>query len=147
MRSPGTIKNAYLAAQLFQQYNDSVFSEKRNNTLNELETKYQTAKKETQIAQQQVKIRQAKTRLIITIFLLAVLLAGAVMVYIFFRQRQVLLQNKIVTIEQQKKLELTQAIMDGEEQERMRLAKELHDGIGGLMSMIKLQFTNFKKIT
>ncbi len=141
----GDYKNAYQAAQLFQQYNDSVFSEKRNNALNELETKYQTAKKETQIAQQQVKIKQAKTRLIVSIILLVVLLAGAVMVYFFFRQRQVLLQNKIVTIEQQKKLELTQAIMDGEEQERMRLAKELHDGIGGLMSMIKLQFTNFKK--
>lgn len=141
----GDYKNAYLSAQLFQQYNDSVFSEKRNNTLNELETKYQTAKKETQIAQQQVKIKQAKTRLIISVILLAVLLAGGVLIYFFLRQRQVLLQNKIMAIEQQKKLELTQAIMDGEEQERMRLAKELHDGIGGLMSMIKLQFTNFKK--
>jgi two-component system NarL family sensor kinase len=64
---------------------------------------------------------------------------------LFLKQRQKLLQNKIITIEQQKKLELTQAIIDGEEQERTRLAKELHDGIGGLMSMLKLQFTNFKK--
>ncbi len=141
----GDYKNAYLSAQLFQQYNDSVFSEKRNNTLNELETKYQTAKKETQIAQQQVKIKQARTRFIITIILLLVALVVAVLVYFFFRQRQILLQNKIVTIEQQKRLELTQAIMDGEEQERTRLAKELHDGIGGLMSMIKLQFTNLTK--
>lgn len=141
----GDYKNAYLYAQLFQQYNDSVFSERRNNTLNELETKYQTAKKETQIAQQQIKIKQSQTRFIIILIILIVLAVMSVLLYFFFRQRQTLLQNRLVTIEQQKKLELAQAIMDGEEQERMRLAKELHDGIGGLMSMIKLQFSNITK--
>ena len=77
--------------------------------------------------------------------LILILLLSAVALYVFLKQRQKLLQNKIINIEQQKKLELTQAIIDGEEMERVRLAKELHDGIGGLMSMIKLQFTNFKK--
>lgn len=141
----GDYKNAFINAQLYQQYNDSVFSEKRNNTLNELETKYQTVKKEAQIAKQEIKIKQSQTRFIISIILLLVLLSGTLLIYFFLKQRQTLLQNKIITIEQQKKLELTQAIIDGEEQERTRLAKELHDGIGGLMSMIKLQFTNFKK--
>ena len=141
----GNYKNAFYFAQLYQQNSDSVFFEKRNNTLNELETKYQTAQKETQIAQQQTEIQQTKTRLLIAVILFLVLFFGALLVYLFLKQRQKLLQNKIITIEQQKKLELTQAIIDGEEQERTRLAKELHDGIGGLMSMLKLQFTNFKK--
>lgn len=148
----GDYKNAFFYGQLYQQYSDSLFFEKRNNTLNELETKYQTAQKETKIAQQKIEIqqqelktKQARTRFIILIFLFFILLVGAILLYLFLQQRQKLLQNKIVTIEQQKKLELTQAIIDGEELERIRLAKELHDGIGGLMSMIKLQFTNFKK--
>ena len=148
----GDFKNAFYYGQLYQQYSDSLFFEKRNNTLNELETKYQTAQKETQIAkqtveiqQQEIKAKQAKTRFIIAVILFFVLLIGAIFLYLFLQQRQKLLQNKIVTIEQQKKIELTQAIIDGEELERIRLAKELHDGIGGLMSMIKLQFTNFKK--
>ncbi len=145
-------KNAFQYANLYQRYSDSVFFEKRNNTLNELETKYQTAEKENKIAKQKIEIqqkelqtKQARIRLVIAIILILVLLIGAVLLYFFLQQRQKLLQNKIITIEQQKKLELTQAIIDGEELERIRLAKELHDGIGGLMSMIKLQFTNFKK--
>ncbi len=148
----GDYKNAFYYAQLYQQSSDSVFFEKRNNTLNELETKYQTAQKETKIAQQQIEIqqqeiktKQARTRFLIVVVLFLVLFLGSFLLYLFLKQRQKLLQNKIITIEQQKKLELTQAIIDGEEMERIRLAKELHDGIGGLMSMIKLQFTNFKK--
>ncbi|HUM51587.1 MAG TPA: sensor histidine kinase [Chitinophagales bacterium] len=148
----GDYKQAFEYAQLYQQYSDSVFFEKRNNTLNELETKYQTAQKEAKIAtqkieiqQQEIKAKQAKIRFIIAVVLILILLLSAVALYVFLKQRQKLLQNKIINIEQQKKLELTQAIIDGEEMERVRLAKELHDGIGGLMSMIKLQFTNFKK--
>lgn len=148
----GDYKSAYKYALLYQQYNDSVFYEKRNNTLNELETKYQTAKKENEIArqkieiqQEQLKSKQARTRFIISIVLFFILAIAALFLYLFFKQRQKLLQNKITTIEQQKKLELAQAVIDGEENERTRLAKELHDGIGGLMSMLKLRFTNFKK--
>ena len=141
----GDFKSAFYYAQLYQQNSDSVFFEKRNNTLNELETKYQTAQKETKIAQQKVEIQQSKTRFLVVTALMFIIVAGSLFLYLFLKQRQKLLQNKIITIEQQKKLELTQAIIDGEEQERTRLAKELHDGIGGLMSMLKLQFTNFKK--
>ena len=54
----GDYKNAFQYAQLYQQYSDSVFFEKRNNTLNELETQYQTAKKEAKIAQQKIEIQQ-----------------------------------------------------------------------------------------
>ena len=148
----GNYKSALHYVELYQQNSDSVFFEKRNNTLNELETKYQTAQKETKIAQQkieiqqqQLKTKQATTRLLVVGILCLLALVGSLFLYLFFKQRQKLLQERILNIEQQKQLELTQAIMDGEEQERVRLANELHDGIGGLMSMLKLQFANVKK--
>lgn len=150
----GNYNDAYKYALLYQQYSDSVFFEKRNNTLNELETKYKTVQKENEIAQQkieiqqqQLKTKQARTRFIVSSILLFILAIAALFLYLFFKQRQKLLQNKIITIEQQKKLELAQAVIDGEEKERTRLAKELHDGIGGLMSMLKLRFANLKKST
>jgi signal transduction histidine kinase len=38
----------------------------------------------------------------------------------------------------------TEAILKGQEEERSRLAKDLHDGLGGLLSGIKFSLTNMK---
>lgn len=35
--------------------------------------------------------------------------------------------------------------MKGEEQERTRLAKDLHDGLGGMLSGIKFSLSNMKE--
>jgi signal transduction histidine kinase len=35
-------------------------------------------------------------------------------------------------------------VLKGEEQERTRIAKDLHDGLGGMLSGIKYSFNNMK---
>lgn len=45
---------------------------------------------------------------------------------------------------QKKKLENLRAMVLGEENERKRVAKDLHDGIGVLLTSIKLRLSNFK---
>ncbi|WP_252938827.1 tetratricopeptide repeat-containing sensor histidine kinase [Roseivirga pacifica] len=45
---------------------------------------------------------------------------------------------------QKKKLENLQAMVMGEEQERKRVAKDLHDGIGVLLTSVKLRLSNFE---
>ncbi|OEK01999.1 hypothetical protein BFP97_10920 [Roseivirga sp. 4D4] len=45
---------------------------------------------------------------------------------------------------QKKKLENLQAMVLGEENERKRVAKDLHDGIGVLLTSVKLRLTNFQ---
>jgi signal transduction histidine kinase len=42
-------------------------------------------------------------------------------------------------------LAATEAVLKGEEQERSRLARDLHDGLGGLLSGIKFSFHNMKE--
>jgi two-component system NarL family sensor kinase len=73
------------------------------------------------------------------------LLAGAVVTvllisilsYRTYRQKQKLQQQRIHELETEKKLAATEAVLKGEEQERTRLAKDLHDGLGGMLSGIK----------
>ena len=48
-------------------------------------------------------------------------------------------------METEKKLTATEAVLKGEEQERTRLAKDLHDGLGGMMSGIKYSLQTMKK--
>lgn len=45
---------------------------------------------------------------------------------------------------QKKKLENLRAMIIGEENERKRVAKDLHDGIGVLLTSVKLRLTNFE---
>ncbi|UKB78303.1 sensor histidine kinase [Chryseobacterium sp. MEBOG07] len=52
--------------------------------------------------------------------------------------------NLIQNIKEQKQLEelkITRALLDGEEHERQRISQELHDGVGGLFSTVKLNFS------
>lgn len=39
----------------------------------------------------------------------------------------------------------TQAVLDGETAERTRLARDLHDGLGGMLSVVKLNLNNMKQ--
>ena len=47
-------------------------------------------------------------------------------------------------MEKEKKLEAAESVMKGQENERSRLARDLHDGVGGLLSGVKLSMSNMK---
>jgi len=61
-----------------------------------------------------------------------------------YKQKQKLQQQRINELETEKKLAATDAVLKGEEQERTRLAKDLHDGLGGMLSGIKYSFQTMK---
>ena len=61
-----------------------------------------------------------------------------------YRSKQKLQQQRITELETEKQLTATEAVLKGEEQERTRLAKDLHDGLGGMLSGIKHSFNNMK---
>lgn len=61
-----------------------------------------------------------------------------------YKQKQKLQQQRINELETEKQLEAAEAVVKGEEQERTRLAKDLHDGLGGMLSGIKYSFTTMK---
>jgi signal transduction histidine kinase len=52
--------------------------------------------------------------------------------------------QRISELETERQLTATQALLQGEEAERKRLARDLHDGLGGMLSVIKLNLTNMK---
>jgi len=64
--------------------------------------------------------------------------------YRTYTQKRKLQQQRITELEAEKQLTATEAVLKGEEQERTRLAKDLHDGLGGMLSGIKYSFTTMK---
>jgi two-component system, NarL family, sensor kinase len=53
-------------------------------------------------------------------------------------------QQRISDLELQQQLTATEAVLKGEEQERTRIAKDLHDGLGGMLSGIKYSLGNMR---
>src|SRR4029079_1184344 len=60
------------------------------------------------------------------------------------KHHQTLQKQRILELETEKKLAATEAVLKGEEQERTRLAKDLHDGLGGMLSGIKYSLNTMK---
>ncbi len=129
----------------FELLNDSLIGETSKKTVANLEAKYQFEKKEAQIKLQDAKLKARSTWNYIlaggTVALLLISLLG----YRNYKHRQKLQQARIDELETEKQLAATEAILKGEEQERTRLAKDLHDGLGGMLSGIKYSFQNMKE--
>jgi len=93
---------------------------------------------------QQLSIRQKNTLNYILISSAVLLLIISLLSYRNYKQKQKLQQQRISELETQQQLTATEAVLKGEEQERTRLAKDLHDGLGGMLSGIKYSFNTMK---
>jgi len=110
----------------------------------ELEKMYETKKMEGQLQMQQTIIRQKSRMSILLLVGIALLVLLIILAFRNFRHRQQLHISRINQLEQEKQLSATEAVLKGEEQERTRLAKDLHDGLGGMLSGIKYSFQTMK---
>ena len=111
----------------------------------ELETKYETGKKDQQIADM-----ARNQRMMLMTGIVGLLAVASILMALFFRyrltnSRKTLAEQRVSQLEQEKKLIATQAVLDGETSERSRLARDLHDGLGSMLSVIKLNLNDIKE--
>jgi two-component system, NarL family, sensor kinase len=135
-------------SQWAMQKRDSILQAGLNHqviaTTTELHTKYETEKKNQLIKLQQAQI-QNRVFLNYLLFGLAItFLIISLLSYRNYRQKRRLHQSRISELETEKQLGSTEAVLKGEEQERTRLAKDLHDGLGGMLSGIKYSLNAMK---
>lgn len=136
----------------FKEVSDSMSSVQNKQYASNLEVQYQTAQKEATIQQleadkkfQQLNLRQKNTLNYILIAGAAGLLIISLLAYRNYWHKQKLQQQRINELETEKQLTAAEAVLKGEEQERTRLAKDLHDGLGGMLSGIKYSLRNMKE--
>lgn len=123
---------------------EAIFSESLARKDAEIRVKYETEKKEAQIQLQGAQLKQKNTLNYILIGSTVALLTILLLSYRNYRNKKVLQQRRITELETEKKLTATEAIIKGEEQERSRLAKDLHDGLGGMLSGVKHSLSSIR---
>lgn len=161
-KKTGDTRQAFDYLQKLTAINDSVFTQKINIQNEKLAIDYEYKQKNLQdrlIFQSQVndaekKITANRTRLIMLLLLLLLAASLAIIWYsrskLLKKQNLIALQNaslqeqKIKELENEKQLLASQAVMKGQEEERSRLAKDLHDGLGGLLTGVKHSIINMK---
>ncbi|WP_108424439.1 sensor histidine kinase [Flagellimonas amoyensis] len=137
-------EKAYENLSLQLTLSDSLSSEKTKINSNYLHIKNKIEQKESQIREQQSSIKLNRTLNYILIGSLACLLAMGFLVYRNYSYRKKIQLQRIQELESEKQLLEAQALLKGQEEERSRIAKDLHDGLGGLLSGVKLQLGAMK---
>lgn len=151
----GDNKAAYEWLNKYAELADSTFEERTKSEIAALEAKFQSAEKEKRIYQLQANNEKAALTIknnrllnwllaVVCLFLLAV----TVLVLLFYRNNKRLWQQQkqlhdmeMQKIKQDYRISMLSAMLEGQEQERTRLARDLHDGLGGLLSSIKIELS------
>lgn len=147
----GDYKQALDYYKQYKLYYDSITNEKNTKYTAGLEVTYNTKEKENHIkqleAEKKLQLVSIERKNLLNILLLVaaiVIIIFSLLLYRNNNNRQKLQQQRISELETEKKLTATEAVLKGEEQERARLAKDLHDGLGGMLSGIKYSLNAVK---
>jgi signal transduction histidine kinase/Tfp pilus assembly protein PilF len=139
---------------------DSLYNLEMHNQISAFQIEYETEKKETQIT-----TLEEEKQLMIWLGVAggAVLLLALAAFFFLWRwtvqkkrlaesqkelaeQEKQLANQHIKQLEQEKQLIAAQAMFDGEIQERIRLARDLHDRLGGILSAMKYNLADMRKV-
>lgn len=148
----GEHKEAYQWMKKASLLGDSLQQKKLLEKMNELEILHQTADKQQKInnLEKEKKANELLSKnknLRMTILVIALILSLIIAFLIFINYKKQQKLNKQISlsheqdllhIENQRKYEATQAILQGEEQERQRIAQDLHDSMGGMLANIRM---------
>ncbi|WP_439585461.1 tetratricopeptide repeat-containing sensor histidine kinase [Dyadobacter bucti] len=137
-------KGAYDYLMKYTALNDSIQGVEVQKQLQELDTKYLTAQKAKQIVTLE-KEKQTRNTLIYSLIAgFIVLLIVASLIYRNITIRKRIAENEVLQLQQERQLVASNSILKGQEEERTRVARDLHDGLGGLLSGIKLTLNSVK---
>ncbi len=134
----GDYKNAYNFHKLFKTTNDQFINVESAKQLSELNIKFETERKQKIIQQQQFEINQRNYWLFGSVILsVFIVIVG----YLVFRNNKYKQDEKLqAEIHRQQEI-AARALFEGEQQERIRLARDLHDSIGQMLSVIKMNIS------
>ncbi|MFP3835122.1 ATP-binding protein [Chryseobacterium sp. SIMBA_028] len=146
----GNSKEALVWEQKYSKLNDSLNTENVKLEINKIESKFNAAEKERKIAtlnaeknQKDLEVNKKNSYLWGLSLVLLLVISLLIFLFIIFRKNKKISEQRINEIKQKEELSLTKAILDGEERERERIARDLHDGLGGMLAGVKINFSTW----
>ncbi len=148
----GNYKKALEYKNIYTKLYDSISKTDKVDIINRLEIRNRMAEKDKELAIQTLALSNEKNKVKdknVWIIAISFLAMSGIIIFALWRKRnigkQILQQERIDNLQQKIKIERLKASITGEERERTRIGRELHDGIGGLLSVARMNFELVKK--
>ena len=143
---------AYFYSNKSNRINDSLNDTKFKSEIVELEAKYKKAENEKKINLLQSQNEKAallvnNNRLNTILFAVLSVLLFLIVLFLWILnnnqkklsiQKEINHEQELTSLEDQQKLSVSNALIEGEEVERKRIARDLHDGLGSMLSGLKI---------
>ncbi len=154
----GDYKKAYGYLNQYVDIIYTIFSHEDQQQANYLNARFKAAERDHQISElesekliQQLKLRRQQTWLAGLLVVLTMAILLVILISRNFRYKRNITEQHLKLKEQQlselrkeRELLATRSVLQGEESERSRMARDLHDGLGGLLSGVKINLSSMK---
>lgn len=146
----GNYKKAYdLLSEFKALEDDGRLSESNLEALADLKLKYEKERINTQLLEEEIINRKKEDQVNLLLLSLAILLSALIIGTLIYQNRLKEKSLQLVAAKQEQQIIAMRSMLKGQEKERSRIARDLHDGLGNLLSTLKanvgslqLNFTN-----
>ncbi len=137
---------------------DSLYTTATSDKIAEMEARYESEKKQQQISalekDRQISLLSLKQKILFNWLMAGLALTLLVVTFLIYlnlrrsrmlaKQTDKIQQQRIVELEKDHDLLVVHSLLKGQEEERGRMARDLHDGLGGLLSGVKFSMHHMK---
>lgn len=136
------LDSAFRNMSLYMATKDSVYNNRLEEQIIDVQTRYETERMEQDITLLQnqnelakMNIKQQRTENLLLILIIITIIGAAIFTYYRYKLKQKAAMDDAVIKHNEQKIK---AVIDGQEEERRRIARELHDGVGQKLAGLKL---------
>jgi signal transduction histidine kinase len=127
---------------------DTIFSSEKTTAIADMQTKYDTEKKDLEIAKQKAELEAKEIEKKRQQTFIAALIGLVILIILlgyFIYSRNKIRQKARMDAELANQREIrSKAVIEAEEKERRRIAQDLHDGVGQILSAAKLNLSGLE---
>jgi len=147
----GDTKNALYYFDRYRQIFNIQSNKEYQQALMDMQVKYETEKKQKEIIKLSAEKRERNILIYSLLGILFVMSGLGFSIYNNVHKNKIIVEQQLLAKEQQlsemekeRQLIATKSVLKGEESERSRMARDLHDGLGGMLSGVKINLSAMK---
>lgn len=134
----GNYEQAYqLLEELKAKEESARLSESSLEALADLKTKYEKEQLKSQLLEEEIDNRKKENQVNLLILSLGILLSTIIIGTLVYQNRLKAKSILLTAAKQEQQLIAMRSMLEGQEKERARIARDLHDGLGNMLSTLK----------